>query len=65
MNESIRRGTFKGVLSLRIVNWATWLMSAEMKRFLAEGYPEDSTVEADSGRAEDDQAAFEGEPGDS
>jgi len=35
------RGTIKGILSSRIFGWIAWLMSAEMKRFLAEGYPED------------------------
>lgn len=35
------RGTIKGVLSSRIFGWIAWLMSAEMKRFIDEGYPED------------------------
>ena len=38
---SAQRGMIKGVLSSRIFGWITWLMSAEMKRFVAEGYPED------------------------
>ena len=48
MNDSPQRGMIQGALSLRLFSWISWLVSAEMKRFLAEGYPEGPTVEADN-----------------
>jgi len=50
VSESVGRGTLQGFFSLPIVHWITWLLCAEQKRFLAEGWPGGLAIEPASER---------------
>ena len=44
-NDLVKAGVFKYGLLSRLIGWNKWLLGAELKRFYAEGYPENGDIE--------------------